>query len=65
MRGAGIHFNFRGQLRFGERLLQNILLLGRPHIVVCGDRDEELRLGLRDLKMRTIRHIRHKSAAME
>src|SRR6266516_4341530 len=65
MRGACVHFDFRGQVHLGERLFQNVLLIGRPHVVVCRDRDEELRLGLRGLKMRTVRHIGYESAAME
>ena len=65
MRGARIHFDFRGQVHLGERLFQNVLLIGRPTIIIGRNRDEELRLGLRRLKMRTVRHIGHKSAAME
>ena len=51
--------------RLGERLFQNVLLIGRPHIVICRNRDEELRLGLRGLQMGTVRHLCHESAAME
>ena len=65
MRGARVHFDFRGQVRLGERLFQNVLLVGRPHVVIRRDRDEELRLGLRGLQMRTVRHVGHESAAME
>ena len=65
MRSAGVDFNFRRQFRLGERLFQNVLFIGPLHIVVCRDRDEELRLCLGGLKMRAVRHIGHKSAAME
>ena len=30
MRGPRVHFDFRGQVRLGERLFQNVLLFGRP-----------------------------------
>ena len=50
MCGTRIHFDFRGQIRFGERLFQNVLVVGRPHIVVCRNRNEELRLAFRGLR---------------
>jgi hypothetical protein len=65
VRGARIDFDFRGQVHLGERLLQNVLVIGRPLVVVLRDCDEELRLGFRSLKVRTVRHIRDESAAME
>jgi hypothetical protein len=34
VRGASVHLDFGGQLRFGERFFQNGLFLGRPHVVV-------------------------------
>ena len=55
MRRARVHFYFRGQVRLLERLLQYGLVGGRPLVVVRGDGDEELRLRLRGLKMRTVR----------
>src|SRR5439155_10794546 len=62
---ARVHFDFRRQTRLRERLFQNVLIIGSPRIIVCRNRNEELRLALRRLQMRTIRHISHESAAME
>lgn len=65
MCGVGIHLDFRRQIRFGEGLFQNNLVIGRSGIVICGDRDEELRLAFGSLKMRAIWLVCHESAAME
>lgn len=65
MRRARIHFNFRGQAYLGERLFQDVLLVGRPHIVIGRNRDEELRLRLRCPQMGTVRLVCDKPAAME
>ena len=65
MRGASVHFDFRGQIRLGERLFQNVLLIGRLLIVTGRNGDEELRLGLGGLQVRTVRSVGHQSAAME
>ena len=54
MRGVRVHLDFGRQLSGGESLLQ---LSGSPLIVICGDRDEELRLRLRGLQVRTARLI--------
>jgi GTP cyclohydrolase I len=32
VRGAGVDFDFRGQLRAGEGFLQHVLLIGRAHV---------------------------------
>src|SRR5439155_14517490 len=65
VRRARVHFYFRGQVRLLERLPQYGLVGGRPLVVVRGDGDEELRLRLRGLKVRTVRIGGHESAAME
>ena len=65
MRCVGIYFDFRDQIRFGECLFQNDFVIGRTGIVICGDRDEKLRIAFRSLKMRTVRFIGHKSTAVE
>ena len=44
---TGVHFDLRGQARLGERVFQGGLIVGRLLIVICRDRDEELRLALR------------------
>ena len=44
--GAPVHLDFGGQTSLRECLLQDVLLGRRPLIVVRGDGDEELRLGL-------------------
>ena len=41
MRGASVHFDLRGQLSLAERLFQNVLLIGRPRVVIRRDCDEE------------------------
>ena len=64
MRRARIHLDFRRQFCVAERLF-SVFIVGRSHIVILRDRDEELRLALRRLKMRTVRFIRYKSTAME
>src|SRR6185295_7342141 len=65
VRGAGVDFDFRRQVRLAERLLQHVLLVGRTRVIVLRDLDQELRLGLRRLQMRTVRRIGDESAAME
>ena len=35
MRGARVHFDFRGEVRFCERVFQNALLGGCRPVVVC------------------------------
>ncbi len=65
MRGALVHFDFRGQVGLGKRLFENGLVVGRPLVIVFRDRDEELRLALRGLKVRAVWHIGHEPAAME
>ena len=44
---------------------QNVLFIGRPHIVVSRDRDEELRIAFRGLQLLAFLNICHESAAME
>ena len=65
MRGAGVNFDFRRQVRLCEGLFENVLFVGRPHIVVGRDCNEELRLGLRGLDVRTVWGVYDQSAAME
>ena len=65
MRGAGVDFNLRREVRFGEGLLQDRLVVGRPRVVIGSDCDEELRFGLGSLKMRAVRGICYQSAAVE
>src|SRR5580692_1403976 len=65
MRCAGVHFDFRGQVRLLECLFQDVLVIGRTLIVTGRDRNQELRLTFRGLKMWTIRRFGHESAAME
>jgi len=65
MRCTSVHFDFRGQVCLSKRLLEDGLLVGRARVVIFRDRDEELRLGLRGLKVRTVWRIGHESAAME
>jgi hypothetical protein len=43
MRGASVHFDFRGQLRLVKRLFQNRLVV-EARIVIGGDCDQKLRL---------------------
>jgi len=52
MRGAGVHLDFGGQVRLDESLLNS------------RDRDQELRLALRALQVRTVRLSFHECAAM-
>src|SRR5262249_9409898 len=65
VRGAGVDFDLGRQARLAERLLQHVLLVGRALIVVLRDLDEELRLGLRRLQVRTVRLVGDESAAVE
>ena len=65
MRGVGIHFDFRGQIRFCERLFQNALLVRRPRIVISCNRNQEVRLAFRSLNMWTVRLISYESTAVE
>src|SRR5262245_32376174 len=65
VRGPRVDFDFGGQLRLGEGVLQNGFVVGRPHVVVFGDLDEKLRLALRRLQMRAVRHVGHQSASVE
>ena len=65
MRGTGVHFDLRGQVRLSEGFFEDRFVAGRTLVVVCRDRDEKLRLGLGGLKMRAVRHIGHQAAAME
>src|SRR3954447_7580044 len=65
MRGTLIYFDFRGQIRLRECLLQHVLVIRGPHIVVFCDRDEELRLASRRLQMWTVRFIRDEPTSME
>ena len=65
MRGVSVDFDFRKQVRLVERFFKNVLLVRRPHIIICRNRDKELRFGLRGLQMRTVRLICHESASME
>lgn len=65
MRRARVHFDLRRQLRIGERLFEDNLVIGRSRVIICRDRDEELRLGLGGLKVWTVWLISHESAAME
>jgi hypothetical protein len=44
MRGASVHFDLGGQVRLGECFLEDGLVVGRSRVVICRDRDEELRL---------------------
>src|SRR6185436_184690 len=53
------------QLRVGERLLEDVLRLRLTHVVVLGDREQVLRLRLRDQKMRAVRGHRRETAAVE
>jgi len=46
MRGPFVDFDFRRQVRLGERFLEDVLLVGRTLIVICRNRDQKLRLGL-------------------
>ena len=62
---AFVNLDFGGHVCFGERFFQHVLFIGPRHIVVGGDRNEELCFGLCDLKMRTVRPIGHKSATVE
>ena len=59
MRGAGVHFDFRGQIRLGKCLFQSGLIIVRPRVVIRRDRNQELRLALRRLKVRTVRRVGH------
>jgi hypothetical protein len=65
MRGTSVNFNLRCQFRVCERLFENVFILGRPRVIIGRNRDEELRLGLSSLQIRTIRRICHQSAAVE
>ena len=46
MRGAGVDLDLRGQVRLGECVLEDGLLIWRPRVVICRNRDQKLRLGL-------------------
>ena len=50
-----VYFDFRGQPRLGEGFLHHGLFGGGLHIVILRNCDQELRLGGRGLKMRTVR----------
>ena len=65
MRGTSVHFDFRGQVCLGKRLLENGLVVGRARVVIFRDGNKELRLGFRSLKVRTVWRISHESAAMD
>ena len=65
MCGSGVDFDFRGQVRFRKRLFEGGLVVGGALVVVVRDRNEELRLGLRGLQVRTVGRIGDESAAME
>ena len=65
MRGTSVHFDFRGQVCLGKRLLENGFVVGRARVVIFRDGNEELRLGFRGLKVRAAGRISHESAAME
>jgi len=54
MRGTGVHFDFRGQVCLGKRLLEDGLVAGRARVVIFRDGNEELRLGFRSLKVRAV-----------
>ncbi len=62
---AGVHLNFGLQVRLGESVFYSRLVIRSTHIIIPGDRDQELRLALRGLQMWTIRHVRHEPATME
>ena len=61
VRGARVDLDFRRQVRLGERLFQHGLVVGRARVVVLGDRDQELRLGLRRLQVRAVRRRRSRA----
>src|SRR5208282_4403008 len=63
MRRARVDFDFRLQVRLGERLFQSVLFIRLLRIVVGRDRDEELRLALGGLQVWTVRHGRRKPVA--
>ena len=65
MLGAGIHFDFCLHARFAERLFHDCLVIGTRHVVICRNRDEELRLGLRGHKMWAGVTIAYQSRAVE
>src|SRR5438128_1817702 len=65
MCGVLIYFDFRGQMRLGERLSQHVLVIRGAHVIIFRDRDEELRLASRRLQMWTVWFIRDESTAME
>lgn len=54
---AGVHLDFGRQVGHCKGLFQDCLLIWRSLVVVCRNRDKELRLCLRCLKVRAVRCI--------
>src|SRR5208337_2560958 len=65
MRGASVYFDLGRKVRLGESLFEDRLVIGRPLVVIFRDGNEELRFGLRGLKVRTVWRIGHEPSAME
>ena len=64
MRGT-VHFDLRVQIGLAKRIFHNGLVVGDRRSSLCGDRDEELRVSFRGLKMRAVRLIGDQPGAME
>jgi hypothetical protein len=65
VRGAGVDFVLRRQLRRGDRVFHHRLIGRRAHVVVLGDLNQELRFRLGGLKMRAVWHVGDEPAAVE
>ena len=60
-----INFDLRGQIGLFKRVFKYGLVVGATHIIVLRNRDQELRLRFRRLKVRTVRSIRDEIASVE